>query len=289
MLSILRRQAELLEKELLEARQSLDVLRRKQAEHDAIVNAKDERIKELESELAKRQPLGESILCIACGKSAQGEEEDAAEKGSGDVADIVVNKQEVLDKLEALKKKLLCTESKLTSAELEKSILELQLETKTSRIRRELTRELDGARAAGREAAAMAAKDLRAAQNAEQSALNELAARDVEILELKAGLTRRDEQVQFLMQVHDASQECEWVPVHGACCSPGNTSHNSSSGSPARGAGGSPYAAARHINGSTSSGGFTAMVTASQPWQCKACTLRNAGGRTMCEACGTDR
>lgn len=127
--------------------------------------------------------------------------------------------------------------------------------------------------------------------------------------ELRDGLKRRDEQIEFLMQVHDASQECEWVPVPGAASSPSSTTQSPQTASHAgRGAGGSPFAAARHINsaaGSTASraanangggaaGGsaaseFAAAIAAMGPWQCKACTLRNEATRMLCEACSTDR
>eukprot|EP00966_Prymnesium_polylepis_P259222 5987662-Prymnesium_polylepis.1 len=40
---------------------------------------------------------------------------------------------------------------------------------------------------------------------------DELSSKDAEIFELRAQIGRRDEQVEFLMQVHDATQDCEWV------------------------------------------------------------------------------
>ena len=76
MLSILRKQSQQLEKELLEARQALDALKRQQAEHDAAILQKDEKIAELEEEIRHRRPLDELVLCRACGKPAEEEEED---------------------------------------------------------------------------------------------------------------------------------------------------------------------------------------------------------------------
>ena len=127
--------------------------------------------------------------------------------------------------------------------------------------------------------------------------------------ELRDGLQRRDEQIEFLMQVHDASQECEWVPVPSASAR-GSAPRPSpqAAANTGRGAGGSPFAAARHINsaagsaagsaanggGSAAAGGsasseFAMAIAAMGPWQCKACTLRNEASRTLCEACNTDR
>lgn len=314
MLSILRRQAVLLEKELLEDRQKLEVLKRKQEEHDAIVKTKDERIAELEDELSKRRPMYERILCVACGKSAE-EEEGEEEKKEEEKKEPEVNTDAVLKKLEELKRKLMSTETKLTSAELAKSLLELQLETRTSKVKREMTRDLDGAKAAAKAAADKAAKELRAARATERKLSDELAAQEVAMAELRSGSKRRDEQIEFLMQVHDASQECEWISVvpDGAPASPGNASGGaaanaaSSPSSLVRGAGGSPFAAVRHINSGLSvasatsilsSGGsgspavqqgFAEAMAALSPWQCSTCTLRNDATRTMCDACGSDR
>ena len=129
---------------------------------------------------------------------------------------------------------------------------------------------------------------------------------------MQDGLKRRDEQIEFLMQVHDASKECEWVPVLGTPShDPSHAPSASTAGTSVvpgavRGAGGSPYAAARHINSGLGSGGggaghngaggaavaeltFGQAVAALGPWQCHVCTLRNEAARTLCEACGSDR
>ena len=57
-------------------------------------------------------------------------------------------------------------------------------------------------------------------------------------------------------------------------------------------AGVSTGAAASRRSGPTSTSSVAAGLVAGasrDPWHCKACTLRNSGTRTMCEACGTDR
>ena len=171
MLSILRRQAVILEKELVEARQQMEVLKRRQAEHDAVLKAKEERISELEDELSRRRPLNERVLCIACG-GTRGEvegEEDAEGPTEEPKEEPKVDVDEVLQRLEQLKKKLLSTESRLTSAELEKALLELQLETRTSKIKRELTRELETVRKTAREALTSFAKAKHRADEAEKA------------------------------------------------------------------------------------------------------------------------
>lgn len=253
MLSILRRQSVTLERELIEARQALEPLKRAVAEHEAVVAAKDERIKELENELRKRQPLDEVVLCRACGKAADAAEaaDDAAASAGpwagsslGQVAPPpkavpdALSIDTVCKSLDELKKRLRKTESKLTSAELEKSLAELQLLTQTSKLRRDLTRDLETTRTLAKAAAEKAAAELAAARAAERVAKDEAAAQQVLIAELRAGVKRRDEQVEFLMQVHDASQECEWVPV-------------------------------------------------GEGWECPVCTLKNGPQRTSCEACGS--
>ena len=310
MLTILMKQSQLLEKELFEDRAQMEVLKRRQAEHDAVVKEKDEKIAELEEELSKRRPLDQRVLCVACGRVAgEVEEEEAAPEPKKEPE---IDTAEILAKLELLKKKLMSTETKLTSAELQKAILELQLETKTSKIRRELTRDLENIQARAREALATVAKTKEQAQAAERKLSDEIATKGVQIREMQDGLKRRDEQIEFLMQVHDASKECEWVPVLGTPShDPSHAPSASTAGTSVvpgavRGAGGSPYAAARHINSGLGSGGggaghngaggaavaeltFGQAVAALGPWQCHVCTLRNEAARTLCEACGSDR
>jgi hypothetical protein len=140
MLSILRRQSQNLEKELLETRQALAALKRTQAEHDAVLAARDERIRDLELLLELR--------------GAKEDEDAVVAEATPEPAAVVtkVTSSAVLEQLEALKKKLLRTESNLTTTELQKEMAELQLLTQTSKIRRELTRDLDGTRAAAKQA-----------------------------------------------------------------------------------------------------------------------------------------
>ena len=77
MLSILRRQSQLLEKELLDLRQQI-------RSSEQVIQQKDERIVELENAAKSFEgwvnPREEVILCRACGKpSRYGEEEDEPE------------------------------------------------------------------------------------------------------------------------------------------------------------------------------------------------------------------
>jgi hypothetical protein len=292
MLSILRVQAKQLEKELLDTRQELTQLKRSEAEHATTLAERDSKIAALEEELAARVVEEESVPAAA-----------------PEPVELVTD--DVLKKLDELKKQLRATESKLTSVTLEKSLAELQLLTHTSKIRRDLTRDLDGAQAAAKAAAAKAATELQAARAAERAARNELAARDVELGELRAGTRRRDQQIEFLMQVHDASQSCEWIDttggggggggggvvggsssLGGGCSTTGESVMISSSLTQLLGLGvGSPVRSSVSNNGiNTPRGsGFAVARSLTGPWACSACTLRNDAVRTMCEACGTDR
>ena len=302
MLSILRRQSETLEKELLECRQQLEQTKRTQSEHATVVASKDAQIAELERELSRRRPLDEVILCRACGSSTDEEEDPQPE------TPMAVDT--VLLRLEELKKALRATESRLSQSELEKAMAELQLITHTSRLRRDLTRELDGVRAAAREAASKAAKSLEVAKATERKITDELATKDVVVAEMQAGMKRRDEQIEFLMQVHDASQGCEWVSassgsrsVCGATPSASSVAyagnqHVGSLGTDAERLGASwrsaevaaALANTRQTAGGSCGSGLNSpaahAVFARELWQCRRCTLRNSGMRTLCEACG---
>ena len=161
MLSILRMQSKQLEKELLETRQQLEPLKRAAKEHDAIVTTKDSRIAELEAELAKMRPLDEVVLCRACGRSADDEPEPPDPEPEPPLVTA-----DVLSKLEELMKRLSKTESKLTSTELAKELAELQLITKTSKLRRDFNRDLENVKTAAKAHAAQAATDIEAAKTA---------------------------------------------------------------------------------------------------------------------------
>lgn len=214
MLSILRKQSQQLEKELLEVRQALKA---QQADHALVVAEKDAKIAELEH--ARQCNSDEVVLCRACAAIA----DDTSADGEGAPAAAEPTKlttDELCSALDDIKARLRATETKLTMEELERSLAELRIITESSRIRRELTRTIEGTRAAARAAATKAAEDLSAAQAEARRVSRELASCQVEVSELKAGATRRDEQIAFLMQVHDASQECEWVPVNGAAPPP---------------------------------------------------------------------
>lgn len=241
MLSILRKQSQQLEKELLETRQQLN---KQKGEHESAIADKDARIAALLAEREEQQLAPN--FCRACARSTTAVEEEwqqveaPPEPPSTDV---------LCSALDELKKKLRSTESKLTMEELERSLAELRVVTESSRVRRELTRTIEGQQAAAKAAAEKAAKELEAAQRDARMVARELASSAVEVTELRAGNARRDEQISFLMQVHDASQECEWVPVS------------------ARGATAPPPA----------------------QWECNVCTLVNQAANTQCEVCGAPR
>jgi hypothetical protein len=303
MLSILRMQAKQLEKELLETRQEVGPLRRAVKEHEVTITTKDARIAELEAELLKRRPMDDLLLCRACGRSADEEPEPDPQPEPPIIT------EDVLKKLEELKNRLLKAQSKLTSAELAKQLAELQLLTHTSKLRRGFERDLEGAQAAARVAIAKATKEVDAAKAAQRVAENAAAARDVEVSELKGGLKRRDEQIKFLMQVHDASQNCEWIDTNAAstandaqmaaslAASLQNTTTASSTANDAQMA--ASLAAALRMSdaggpswqGSPASVALAARRSASAagPWQCGVCTLKNESTRTLCDACGSDR
>ena len=242
MLSILRKQSQQLEKELLEVRQQLN---KQKDEHEAAIAEKDAAIAALLAEKEEQQLAPN--FCRACARSTTAVEEEWQQVEAPPEPQISTD--ELCGALDELKKKLRSTESKLTMEELERSLAELRVVTESSRVRRELTRTIEGQRTAAKAAADKAAKELEEAQREARKVARDLASSAVEVTELRAGNARRDEQISFLMQVHDASQECEWVPV---------------------GAGG-------------------AAAPPPAQWECNVCTLVNKAANTQCEVCGAPR
>ena len=273
MLSILRRQSQLLEKELLDLRQA------KQAAEAALV-PKDEKIKELEEELKNREVARkeEVVLCRACGSGSRSDFVEPDPEPPPEPKPV----EAVCSALEELQKKLRAAESQVTMLELEKNLLDLQLITKTSKLRRDLERDLQGAK----DAAARAYKESTDAKARARKLDGDLAAKTIEVTALREDLKRRDEQIEFLMQVHDASQSCEWVDTTTA--NTANDAEMAASLAEAMrlsGAGGpswqgSPASVARSAARRNANAGS---------WQCGACTLKNESARTLCEACGTER
>ena len=271
--------------ELLESRQQVVPLKRAVEEHEATIKSKDEKIAELEAELQKRRPYSDVVLCNACGRSADEEPEPEPEPEPPLV------KEDILKKLEELAKQLRASQSELTTAELKRSLAELQLLTHTSKLRRQYERDLEGAQNSAKAALAKAAKEVDSAKAAKRVAENEAAAQQVEVAELKRNLRDRDEQIEFLMQVHDASQSCEWVDTTTA--STANDAQVAASMAAAMSlgldrAGGSSQGSSSP--GSMSLGqGAPRVRRNTGPWQCGMCTLKNEGARTLCEACGSER
>jgi hypothetical protein len=108
--------------------------------------------------------------------------------------------------LEQLKRRLADTEDKLAQAELEKVMAELKVHQRPA-----AALSSSASQPADQSAEELAKIDLELATIELESARSELIAKDAEISELRAGIGRRDEQIAFLMQVHDASQDSEWV------------------------------------------------------------------------------
>ena len=171
MLSILRRQSELLEKELLDLRRThattLQTLRQRDAEllelREALAAAGDDEAAEAEPQQPAEDPAAESKA------------------------------------MAELSRRLRDAEHKLTMTELQKHLSELKLmnlesaDARQTRLKNALA--IKNAAVGGGDAAS---------QKALTSAL-------AEVGELRAQIRRRDEQIEFLMQVHDASQSVTWV------------------------------------------------------------------------------
>ena len=95
--------------------------------------------------------------------------------------------------MEELQRRLTDTEQQLTFAEFEKAMAELRLITHKDDRMRALSQKLE-------KATSQAAHFEECSKTAED-----------EVQELRAQIQRRDEQIEFLMQVHEATQDCEWV------------------------------------------------------------------------------
>ena len=90
----------------------------------------------------------------------------------------------VCSALEELQKKLRAAESQVTMLELEKNLLDLQLITKTSKLRRDLERDLQGAK----DAAARAYKESTDAKARARKLDGDLAAKTIEVTALREDL-----------------------------------------------------------------------------------------------------
>uniref|UniRef100_A0A7S1SGA5 RanBP2-type domain-containing protein n=1 Tax=Alexandrium catenella TaxID=2925 RepID=A0A7S1SGA5_ALECA len=279
MLSVLRRQNEKLEKELKDVRLDLNRLKREHAGCDAAISQKSDRIAELEKELeaarADALPPPEPPPPPATSPSPEPPAGPAAAEAD-----------EFRRKLNALTEELGSTSRKLSLVELRKSLLELQaltsrsehdkeveeLKAKLQKARKDHNKEATELNSALAELRREAA-DLRQKESDSATIVEELLDAKTVIDELQKDVSRRDEQIEFLMQVHDASQDVEWVGKWPcAICTMLNPNTNSTCSTC-----GAPRARTPRPQGG---GG---------EWSCLECTYVNEARSRECELCGEGR
>jgi len=196
MLSILQRQAKILEKELKDKQNECLALRQGERELQAVVEAKSCRIDVLEADLAAlRQQLAaelhEPSLDAASAATAPAPPKEAV-LTEGELGSL----QSSLSDLAA---KLSSCEGKLTIAELRASMIGLEKATQALSHRGHVHR-LEASLEAVR-------GDLARARKA-QAGADGLA---LQLAQASSDLGRRDEQLAFLMEVHDASSSYDWT------------------------------------------------------------------------------
>merc|ERR1712070_29019 len=147
-------------------------------------------------------------------------------------------------------------------AELRVSMLELEKITGSAETRRlleqidRLTKEL------------AAAREALGAQHDSASLIGELRQ---QITSLEGDVARRDEQVEFLMQVHDAAAETEWVaPWQCPQCTFANKTGEANC----------------QVCGAKRPTDSTTPVSSQTEKTCGACTYRNSTASIHCEMCG---
>lgn len=188
----------MMEKELKSRQEECLSMRQEIQRFKDIVGIRDARIEVLEAELLAmgNGEMGGEVECVS--------HEDL--KRGIIMAPAAVLPAEQFEKLhslvDALKSKLDACQGKLTFAELRSSILSLEKSTQ------DLTHlsamhKLEGYL---QEAQADLAT-LRGIDNVNK-------ATELDLLQAKEGLQRRDEQIEFLMQVHQASSGYDWVQDH---------------------------------------------------------------------------
>merc|ERR1712086_122172 len=243
-LKCLQNQAKILEKELKDVRKSF-------LKSERTVKERDVTIEELLRRLAalEKPPEPEPEPEPAAPESAPAAEEEPSDE----------EKQKLLDQMHDLQIMLTDKSRALTRAELKLAMLDL--EKQMSGIRQAVTPVAAEAECAGGCYSHKAAL----AENDEMRA---------ELQCVQEEITRRDEQIEFLMQVHDATADVEWAEDWNCnqC-----TLRNAPSEKQCTACGAMRDSATP-----------TRDNTCTSPWQCAACTFENSG-RGPCEACGSPK
>jgi DNA repair exonuclease SbcCD ATPase subunit len=188
MLSILQRQAKLLEKELKDKQKECLELQHTTTDMREQIKSKDIRIEILEAELLALKQQGQLQPNI---------DEEAAQ---------VIDESHVVDLsgiISELIKKIEQCEGDLAIAELQTSVLKLQQATKVL-------------------VHIGAVRKLESALNEANEEINRLRKSDrlidrteMELVQIKEDLKRRDEEIEFLLHVHEASSGYDWTN-HGS-------------------------------------------------------------------------
>lgn len=178
MMSIMQKQAKMMETELKNKKQALLEVR-------AALDEKTARVVELEAQLGALTPT---------------EEEKAEEKQVVDEGRL----KELAALVESLGKQLKESDGKVTYEQLRASVLHMEkctMKAKHIMDRFQLEKAVD---AKDKEIAALRRELLERQKEA------------LDATEAAEQVSRRDEQLEFLMNVHDASKDCDWVNPAGA-------------------------------------------------------------------------
>lgn len=191
MLSILQRQAKQLEKELKDKQKECLKLQHTTSDLYDQVKTKDIRIETLEIELARLVAIqkAQQEVPTETKKEIQCEETES-------VVDLSAIISELTSKFETCK-------SELVFAELRTSVLKLQQATKDLVHIGDLQKIETALSDANTEISLFRKNDKKLQRRLETS--------ELELAQIKDDLKRRDEEIEFLLQVHDASRGYDWT------------------------------------------------------------------------------
>jgi DNA repair exonuclease SbcCD ATPase subunit len=195
MLSILQRQAKVLEAEKKDREKECLTLRHQKEELQATVKARDERIEILEAELAALQAANsdaEAAILEASDAEKGGAKSESEELNSERLSELTKLVDELKAKLDSCQGKLTFSELRVAMLDLEKcsqNVSHVSIVMKLEKQLEELRGQLERAR--------------KAKNVGEQT--------ELELKQLKADICRRDEQLEFLLHVHEASSGYDWV------------------------------------------------------------------------------